>query len=497
MKKFFKWLGIIGGGAAAAIVIAKQPHGNAPASPPPSTPAPTSYSLFVHVCDDRPCESGNEPYKLPGASVTFGGQQPTSADAAGNAIALGFAQGRYEVCATMAGYADACETVQLPRADADGGQDVFLVLSRLIPPVQPIRVDGKVFRSADGALWQWRGVTAFTLMQDVVRGVDVGPYLEARRLAGANLARVLMTMVNITDLRPEQYTDGQIGALLAAAHARGLRLELVALADAEGWPLSKQQAQVQRVVDVVAANGCLDVVEVANEPFPGKGNAAAPADIVRGVRKPACVLMASGVYDPPEDSTSMFALDFITFHSSRDAEWPRKAKDGQDYRDGFDWASGKSFPGIGKPVVDDEPMGADETDQPGKRSNNPNDFYWLGATASMMSAGATFHSTAGITDLVPGPVTTTAEQSFFAGLSAVPTETQTWLYTRGGLSNNPLAHTDLPDPAGALRTFCKLSGGDAWCVAIRPGPQWVATAVGGWHIASQTGPRGSVIHLQR
>ncbi len=480
-----------------SIVSALMLGACAAARPPVVTPvppsAPPTYTLFVHVCDGTPCGPGDELQKRPGAAVRVNDDAGV-ADDVGNRILSGLPSGSYHVCAGAAGYVESCADVTLPRAE---GQDVFLVLERDVPAVLPLHVDGKVLRDSTGAIWQWRGVTAFTLMQDVVRGVDVGPYLEARAHAGANLARVLMTMVNITDLRPEQYTDGQIGALLAAAHARGLRLELVALADAEGWPLSKQQAQVQRIVDVVAANGCLDVVEVANEPFPGKGNAGDPAAIMRGVRKPACVLIASGVYDPPEDSTSMFVLDYVTFHSSRDAEWPRKAKDGQDYRDGFDWLSGASFPGIGKPVVDDEPMGADEIDQPGKRSNNPDDFFWLGATASMMSAGATFHSTAGINDITPGPVTTTAEASFFAGLSAIPTASQTWLYSRGGLSTNPLAHSDRPDPAGALRTFCKISGGDAWCVAIRPGPQWQATAVGGWHIVAQSGPRGSVIHLQR
>jgi hypothetical protein len=55
----------------------------------------------------------------------------------------------------------------------------LVVLERDVPPVLPIHIDGKVFRDSTGAIWSWRGVTAFTLLQRVATGEDIGPYLDA------------------------------------------------------------------------------------------------------------------------------------------------------------------------------------------------------------------------------------------------------------------------------------------------------------------------------
>jgi hypothetical protein len=74
-------------------------------------------------------------------------------------------------------------------------------------------------------------------------------------------------------------------------------------------------------------------------------------------------------------------------------------------------------------------------------------------------------------------------------MAAIPSEAQTWRYTRGLLSDSPLEHDD----ALALRTFCHYTG-DAWCVVIRPTVAWTLRARGGWRA---TGPRGTVLRLTR
>jgi hypothetical protein len=489
----------------AAALAALSACATAPSKPadPPHPPAVLEHTVTVHVCRETCArDAQGVDHKVPGTRVFVQGGTATGvSDAAGNLALEHVPSADVTICGDADGYVSGCRP-----ATKDQG-DLELPLARAVPPLLAIHVDGKVFRDSTGAIWQWRGVTAFTLLQRVSRGEDIGPYLDDRRDAGANLLRVLSTMKNIADFPPTAYTDGHIGALLAAAHARGLRVELVALADATDWPLAKQRAHVQRIVDAVAAAGALDVVEVSNEAFK---NSAQPREIMPGVTRRAGVLMASGGDGPTCDNLSPFVLDYITFHPERKDEWPRTAKDELELRDGFGCGKDENDlerPGYGGahvPVVADEPMGADEIDQPGKRSNVAEDFYWFGATSALLGAGGTFHSTAGITTTSPGEKTAAAERAFFAGMSSVPIDAQLRQYSRGGRNNgerrNPLWHDDWPENnnrAGALRTFCMVAGGEASCVAIRPGPAWTATAQDGWQIQSATGPRGSVVRLTR
>jgi hypothetical protein len=454
-------------------------------------PPPVVYTLFVHVCDGQPCEPGNEQHKQPGATVTVGESSGTS-DASGNRIVEGLPAGSYHVCAAASGYVQACSDVVFPRP---AGSDLFLLLIADVPPVLPVHVDGKVFRDSTGAIWQYRGVTSFLLLKQYIQGVDIVPYLDHRRSAGANVVRVL-TSVGWGPLTPTDYTDEQLRAFLTVLHSRGLRAEVVALADAQTWSLDRQQQHVQRMVNVVADAGALDLVEVANEPFK---NSAAPWDVMSRVTRRSGVVMAYGDYSVNCDHLTQPILDYLTYHPERKDEWPRTAKDARELRDGFDCgvdADNHPRPGFGGvhiPVVSDEPMGASENNEPGRRSNVADDFYWFAATAGVMGAGTTFHSEAGLTSVEPGPAQTAAELAFWAGLRSVPVDAQLGAYTRGGLANVPLAHGD----DKALRTFCSLQGGRADCIVIRPSGDWVAQAINGWTIVMQEGPRGTRITLQR
>jgi hypothetical protein len=66
-------------------------------------------------------------------------------------------------------------------------------------------------------------------------------------------------------------------------------------------------------------------------------------------------------------------------------------------------------------AVLDEPMGASETDQPGKRSNDPGKFKQL-ARSLVWGNGATFHSDSGITSEIMGPVQHAAGVEFLGNL---------------------------------------------------------------------------------
>jgi hypothetical protein len=461
---------------------------------PPPPPAPATFTLFAHVCDGVPCEPGNEVHKRPATDVTIDTPERTwndgVSDPSGNRIVEGLPAGTYHVCARAQGFVLACADVTFPRPE---GSDVFLVLVPDVIPVDRVHVDGKVFRDTSGAIWQYRGGTSFLLLKRYLQegGDAIIPYIDNRRNAGANTLRVLTT-VTWGPLAPTDYTDEQFLRFLALVHSRGMRLEVVALASAQDWSLERQQQHVQRIVNLVAAAGALDLVEVANEAFK---NSAPPVDVMRKVTRPRPdLVLAAGGDNADCSNLTPFLLDYITFHPERKDEWPRTAKDARELRDGFDCGAGKpSYGGAHVPVVSDEPMGADEVNQPGRRSNVVDDFYWFAANASIMGAGSTFHSEAGLTSVEPGPVQAAAELAFYSGLKSSPVEAQLGQYTRGGLGNVPLAHAD----DKALRTFCSLQGGRADCIVIRPSTDWVAQAINGWSIAHTEGPRGTRIVLGR
>jgi hypothetical protein len=66
-------------------------------------------------------------------------------------------------------------------------------------------------------------------------------------------------------------------------------------------------------------------------------------------------------------------------------------------------------------VVNDEPIGAGEVDEPGRRSADPSVFFALGALNRLFEVGGTFHSEAGLLCGPMGPVQRECRRAFLAG----------------------------------------------------------------------------------
>lgn len=369
----------------------------------------------------------------------------------------------------------------------------------------PIRVDGKVFRDENGNIWRWRGFTDFLLFYKFLTGVNIGAILDERIALGANVLRVF-GMVGWDYVNPRfspgnfpNYFD-KLGEFIGMLADRKVRTEFVIFADAQGI-MPDPEAQKQHAAAVMSqlAGGWNVFVETCNEPFKNG------VDVSKVVPPAVGIPRASGRYDvdtSTDGTQSLFALDYGTTHPERKDEWPRTAKDLLELREGWP----PTFRGVPKPWVADEPMGADETKQPGKRSNNPDDFAYFAACAALMGAGATFHSTDGIQSQLLRPVQRACAVAFFDAFQYFPADAQLWPYQRGaanggpGIGNMPLEHFDAEGAHandGALRTFCKGDGATEYCVAIRPAPGWTARARDGWRIDRQKGPRGSFVRLRK
>lgn len=432
-KKKLTGFGAIFAGIAAAIVSLQQPH-DKPVPVPVDPPTPT-YTLVVHACDGD-CARDE---KLPGAVLSASNQKDVIADGAGNGEFPGLKPGQYAVCGKADGFKLTCLDRAVP---ADGGE-VFLALERDVPPIQALHTDGKIFRTADGQPWRWRGVSAFQLLDRYVRGEDLGPFLRA--YAGYNVLRV-WPYVPAKDWGAKAWGPPPAGIIrdfIDAMGRQGWYVEFTLLTDDDPARLSWALTLVPQLV----VGGCPSnlLIEGGNEPTTHK-RIDTPA--LRGVLAASGCLYASGDY---EDSARAFG-SYLVAHTSRDSEWPRRAHDALEYYGGGG-PSSPSDPAHKVPVVLDEP--AKLQDVGGDRMQDWRAYF---GAASLLGAGATFHSETGKWALPPTADEAQLAAAALEGLNAFPADAPLGPYAR-------------PDDA-SLRTY--IVG--PFMVRIRPS----GGAPGGW-----------------
>jgi hypothetical protein len=286
------------------------------------------------------------------------------------------------------------------------------------PPVvalQPLHADGRIFRTADGAAFRWNGVSAFQLLDRYVRGEDLAPFLHA--YAGYNVLRV-WPYVPAADWGAKAWgapPANVIRDFIAAMGRQGWYVELTLLTSDDAEHLAWAQAIVPQIVE----GGCPAnlLLEAGNEPTTHKSiNTAA----LRGVLAASGCLYASGDY---EDSSRAFG-SYLVAHTSRDAEWPRRAHDALEYYQGGG-PNAPSDPAHRVPVVLDEP--AKLQDVGGDRIKDWRAYF---GAASLLAAGGTFHSESGKWALPPTPEEMQLALAALDGLNAFPADAPNGPYSR-------------------------------------------------------------------
>lgn len=255
------------------------------------------------------------------------------------------------------------------------------------------------------------------------------------------------------------------------------------------------------------------LIEVANEPDAQGINAIAA---IEGVNRRG-VVTSLGYYDlrksdgwidddPVTHVWDLPMLDYVTVHTDRGPEWPRKAKDALEIRGGWDTRDDVSqqnenrtvWRGAQRPVIGDEPMGAAERDEDGRRSTSASDFRAHHAIAHIYGAGSTLHSQAGLEGRARREDET--QQAACAAAvrevwQAIPPEAQLGEYTRGGLASLPIEWGGEGD---SLRDYGLMLGARAWVVVARKRPGRAIVAKPGWRIVETIGDESScLVMLER
>ena len=265
----------------------------------------------------------------------------------------------------------------------------------------------------DGARFRWVGVTAFALLEQIAHGRrgEAGAYMRWAQETGFKLVRVLAMADGLFRLPPEEGIR-HMPTLFEMAADRGLYVEIVALADTTSYRMDPAGLRAQAAaVGSQAAGHSNVVVQIANEHYhPTQSrelhDAAVLAELGRLI--PPHVLHTESA--AAEDSADAPQGQYVTRHLARSGS-PAELLEGVQLL-------GRLAARTGRPVVNDEPIGAGERDEPGRRLSDPEFFRELARRTSAAGlAGGTFHCEDGLHPRIPGPVQQACARAWVQGAS--------------------------------------------------------------------------------
>ena len=280
----------------------------------------------------------------------------------------------------------------------------ILVAAAVLLSAGHLTTSGARFVGADGKPFDWRGITAFRLVEFVAHGREreADAYLAWAASKKLTLVRVLTMADVLFDLSP---ADGQraLPRLLDMAQTHGLHVEIVALADTATIPIDIPRHV--KAIGAIAKRHPNALVEIANEPVhPTQARALHDASYLNSLRGqiPAGVPFALGSLDSGDAAV---AGTYVTWHAPRSANWPAEIARGAAFVAKFK-----------KPVVNDEPMGAGDVAIPGSRDNDPARFRAAAAESRKAGLGATFHYEGGLQAKQPTAKELACLDAWLAGL---------------------------------------------------------------------------------
>jgi hypothetical protein len=318
-----------------------------------------------------------------------------------------------------------------------------------------LRIDGTRFVDQDGRTVRWRGVTSFRLLEQLAAGRadHVDRYLAWAAKERLNVVRVLTMAKHLFGLPPEK-GRAHLDDLLKRAAQHDLYVEIVALADTAEYPVPLEE-QV-RVVAEIAVRHPNAIVEIANEPYhpTQRAEVQQPDTLTKLMALVADPIpVALGAW---HDAAASAGGDFVTFH------FPRSVR-----HEGWGHVS-ELFAGRGmllqfrKPVINDEPIGAGATFQPGRRDDNPDRFRAAALLTRMIGMGATFHYEGGLQSEIPSGRELECFQAWQEAWTRLPEDIEGWEFLAVG-------------DTGAAATRVHGETGGAW-VSQRGDEAWVLTA---------------------
>lgn len=294
--------------------------------------------------------------------------------------------------------------------------------------LSPIHVEGNKFVDSTSKNFKYVGVSDFALfkrwlMRDGPNSLVKPRLAEWKALAAAGgYSRPIVLRVfryaappNLFALDPWSYdVNGRMPAVTEFTNflgENGFYIDWTAgdnqlvLPDPHG-PRGQQQHINEFMTALVPCTNAF--LQSCNEPFKNG------MDVMKIIPpRFGSTLRSSGAYGDFYTDPHAFdpILDFIDFHSNRfggGLYWPKWVYD-------LTASAGALLGEYKVPMVFGEPMGADEVDRPGSRSNVAEYFGRLGSLIGW-TTGVTFHSQGGVTGDHLGPIQSDCAAKFFNGV---------------------------------------------------------------------------------
>lgn len=379
-------------------------------------------------------------------------------------------------------------------------------LQRAYPVVGTLDVTGKLF-TMDGVPHRRKMVSVFLALRRWDRGEDLSGLVDWTHDKKLNGWRVFCQWFNNVDapFGPNVIPPERIAAFCDWMAAHGLTVKLTILTDCQYFEQTHEQ-QVARVRAVLAAvagkpgvsvqlgnetfkNGC-DVYRIATDlQLWEKANRPVPIDTGD------FVITAAGGGD---GNPNFRALDEIGDHGGRGEErvvdapktghfmydgWPK-----DEHNDG-----NRGFRGQSVACTEDEPIGCEESDLPGRTDANPNNWADMGAGWAIGTAGGTFHGRTTMVAQVPGRIESECARRMGEAMDFFPEDVFSGRYQHDGLADHPL------ETAGntATEVVSYLLGNRAYVVATQPTEAYQPVPRNGWRIVKVGGWRGNYLWLER
>jgi len=281
--------------------------------------------------------------------------------------------------------------------------NIILPLMQRIVPLA-LRVEGGTFVDERGIRWIAKGASGFGLFDRWRRGEDVSAVLDEQTELGVNIQRVFVCGVTpfaTLDPLSDPAIYEAIGPYLDRLAAAGMLAEVTNDYDV---PLSTRQ-QIDHMHRVLAAIG--ERAALYQHVNQGQNNNCPDLSVIPRPRLPNGVCCSGS---PLEDGPPIQPVwDYGVQCSRRDWKWAPATADL--------WVMKYDHPG--KAFWCDEPIGAAETEQPGRRTTNAALLRATAITAAALGDGFCFHCDPWSFNQRLGPVTRQCAEAVFSGLAAV------------------------------------------------------------------------------
>jgi hypothetical protein len=385
----------------------------------------------------------------------------------------------------------------------------YFNVGNIADPASALRRDGLDFKTPDGAIWKYRGVTGFRAPELFAKG-DIGILQDYEGWVvslGANCIREFLmwnntgygpkSQANYYDLLERHWSERKqdglyTHAVLFCDQVNGSRVLLSP---------GEQDAHVHRCVDIARRVGSV-ILEVVNEDFKnGEISARFPKDWFSGV-----LTTRSTWQDDQDPQAPGLYLDWVIKHTDRGNEF---AKNGKVLHEAERQGLGE-YPAANRPAASTEPRRIAEGTNPRQHADDTAvcELFGLGRClhGGFQSLDGSHES-----DLQNCRVPTGLSLDCCHAVSEVwrdqlfdPRCATSGRYVRGqadGQGDCPIEHRDKSDDPqhGAIRSYFMFMERDtvAYGLAVDPGPQWTLVPRNGWRVIQQGGYQGNLIRLER